>query len=98
MRQFSILVRIIGILCCALIVCACFVVISNHSMKGISDFSMHSAEQVMVEGQKAKLEATTHTMAVAMGEALKGMDEEAQAAALRHYQARRKTSPFRGRI
>ena len=85
MRQFSILVRIIGILCCALIVCACFVVISNHSMKGISDFSMHSAEQVMVEGQKAKLEATTHTMAVAMGEALKGMDEEAQAAALRHY-------------
>ena len=85
MRQFSILVRIVGILCCAFLACACFVVISNHSMKEMSDFSMHSAEQVMVEGQKAKLEATTHSMAMAMGEALKGMDEEAQVAALRRY-------------
>ena len=85
MRQFSILVRIVGILCCAFLACGGFVLISSHGMKEIADFSMHSAERVMVDGQKAKLEAATHSMAVAMGEALKGMDEATQAETLRRY-------------
>ena len=85
MRQFSILVRIVGILCCAFLACGCFVLISSHGMKQLADFSLLSTERVLVDGQRAKLEATTHSMAIAMGEALKGMDEAAQAENLRRY-------------
>lgn len=85
MRQFSILVRIVCILCCAFLACGCFVLISSHGMKQLADFSLLSAERVLVDGQRAKLEAATHSMAVAMGEALKGMDEAAQAKNLRRY-------------
>ena len=85
MRQFSILVRIVGILCCAFLACGCFVLISSHGMKQLADFSLLSAERVLVDGQRAKLEAATHSIAVAMGEALKGMDEAAQAENLRRY-------------
>ncbi len=85
MRHFSILFRIIFLLCCAFLTCGGFALIGGNGMNAIARFSMDTTERVMADGQKAKLETATHSLAVSMGEALKGLDESEQAATLRRY-------------
>ena len=84
MRRFSIAVRIVALLLCAVVFIACLLWAFTVSSDKVARLSAGEAQDIMFEGQRDKIRVATHSMALALGAALKGVpDEAAQIAAIR---------------
>ncbi|MDR1659600.1 MAG: cache domain-containing protein, partial [Desulfovibrio sp.] len=80
LRKYSIGTRITAIISILLLCIAALIVTIIFTAESVQDSGLADAERVMLEGEKNKLQLGTHTIAVALGKALAGVEDPARQA------------------
>ena len=72
-RRFTIFQRILGLLGCTGLLTLGFIAVLVYGMNHIGDNGTRMTTDAMLEGQKEKLKVSTHSIAEALGQAIKGI-------------------------
>ncbi|MDR1241602.1 MAG: methyl-accepting chemotaxis protein [Deltaproteobacteria bacterium] len=82
LRNFSIGMRITAIISILILAMACLVGTIILTADSVKDHGIADAEEVMLEGERAKIALGTHTIAKSLGKALEGVTDPEQQAAI----------------